>query len=99
MSGVRPEEILKAQLLQEIPGNLNMSNSGDEFEVLGYFTGFWLFIFNAQFRNSWLTEFRKKSFLTKIWSLFQAGIAIVCGAIFPSSLIYYILQNSKLFNS
>ncbi len=66
------------------------NNSGDELEVLGYFIGFWVFLFSKKFRDIWINEFKKENLFGKFFDIIEAISSIVFGVIIPIVAINYL---------
>lgn len=67
------------------------SSGGDEFDILIYFTGFWLFVFNKQFRNTWILDFKRQNLLSKMFDLLEAAAAIVIGVVLPFGILVALI--------
>ena len=63
---------------------------GDEFDILGYFIGFWLFVFSKSFREIWVSEFKKSNWFGKFFDIIGAISSIIFGVLTPIGLIYFI---------
>jgi hypothetical protein len=72
------------------------ANISDGLDVLGYFAGFWLFLFSKGFRESWILEFRGESGLEKAWSILQAALSFSFGVLLPGYLIFFALRTKGL---
>lgn len=62
--------------------------AGDGFEGLGYFVGFWAFLFNRGFREAWPAEFKTENALCKCLSLIEAVSAVLFGLVLPVLILY-----------
>jgi hypothetical protein len=65
-------------------------DGGDAILVLGYFVGFWMFLFNRNFRTRWIEEFHKKSSAEKTEACFDALGCILIGVGIPAALIGFV---------
>ena len=59
-------------------------------EILGYFIGFWVFLFSKKFRDIWIYEFKNTNLLGKFFDLIEAISAIVFGVIIPIVAVNYL---------
>lgn len=58
--------------------------------ILGYFLGFWLFVFYRPFRQLWLEEFRKAHWFFKIFKIAGALWSVFIGLVFPAVVLWWI---------
>ena len=63
----------------------------DTIEFFSYFIGFWLFIFNKDYRNNWFLDFWKASFIGKVFQIIIALPSIAIGLGVPLLLIYLVV--------
>lgn len=73
-----------------------VASIGDGLDVLGYFAGFWLFLFSSKFRQTWISEFRSESGLEKVWSVIQAMLSFSFGVVLPCYVVMLVLRNKGL---
>jgi hypothetical protein len=59
-------------------------------EVFYYVIGFWLFIFNRQFRKKWLKEFIKGGCSNRLGMVVGATSSVFCGLVLPGLLVYWL---------
>jgi len=62
----------------------------DEFDILGYFVGFWLFIVSKNFREIWIIEFKKSNWFGKFFNIIEVISSIIFGVLIPIAIIYYM---------
>jgi hypothetical protein len=60
----------------------------ESIEVAGYFTFFWLFLFNRSFRQAQLAEWREGGWIERAFILFEAAVSALIGAIVPGLLLW-----------
>lgn len=68
-----------------------LRSGGDDSDILVYFFGFWIFVFNKQFRAAWIGEFKRQNLLFKLLDILEALGAIVIGVVFPIGILVAIL--------
>ena len=60
-------------------------------EIAGYFTFFWLFLFNRRFREARIAEWREEGWLARTFMVFEAGVSMLFGAVVPAALLWMLL--------
>ena len=63
----------------------------DSIEFAGYFTFFWLFLFNRSFREARIVEWREGSWLERTFILFEASVSTLIGVVVPGVLLWFLL--------
>jgi hypothetical protein len=63
----------------------------ESIEAAGYFTFFWLFLFNRRFRDARIAEWRDGGWLERAFMLFEAGVSALIGAVLPMGLLWMLL--------
>jgi hypothetical protein len=64
----------------------------DSFEVLGYFTFFWLFIFKKQFREIKIVEWKEGNVGEKFLIVIEAISSIFCGLFIPGVILWVLFS-------
>jgi len=64
----------------------------DLIEPLGYFAGFWLFLFSPTFRAEVLRDWRERPWFLQVLIPFEVAIATVVG-LAPVALVWWAIQN------
>jgi hypothetical protein len=65
----------------------------DLMEILGYFLGFWLFVFNRKFRKMVTENWESSSVAGKLFIIVGAISSFICGVLVPLWILNNI-QNS-----
>jgi hypothetical protein len=63
----------------------------ESIEFGGYFTFFWLFLFNGRFRAARIREWREGSWLERTFILFEAVLSTLVGVVVPALLLWILL--------
>jgi hypothetical protein len=56
-------------------------------EILGYFTFFWLFLYNRTFRNAQVQEWRKGGTPERLGIIYEAVVSAIFGVVIPVGLL------------
>ena len=64
----------------------------DLLEFLGYFFGFWLFLFNPKFRAEFIRKWRESGIIGRLFVVFDAAVSLLCGLFLPLYLLWWLLQ-------
>lgn len=60
-------------------------------EAAGYFTFFWLFLFNRRFREVRIAEWREGGWLERTFLVFEASVSTLIGAVLPMVLLWALI--------
>ena len=60
-------------------------------EAAGYFTFFWLFLFNRRFREVRIAEWREGGSLERTFLIFEASVSTLIGAVLPMVLLWVMM--------
>lgn len=61
-------------------------------DFAGYFTFFWLFLFNRAFREARIAEWREGSWVERGFILFEAFVSALIGLVVPALLLWALLS-------
>jgi hypothetical protein len=64
---------------------------GESIEAAGYFSFFWLFLFNRSFREARIAEWRDGGWMERLFMLFEAGVSTLIGVVIPMVLLWMLL--------
>jgi hypothetical protein len=62
----------------------------ESIETAGYFTFFWLFLFNRTFRKVRIAEWQEGGWLERTFLVFEAGVSTLIGAVLPVALLWML---------
>ena len=62
----------------------------DAFQWLGIFTGFWLFLWDSEFRSDVVARWKARTLLGKLAIPFEVAIATACGLL-PFAAVAWLL--------
>lgn len=65
----------------------------DLLELVGYFFGFWLFIFSKKFRELIISDWNSAGIIGRFFITLGAFSSFLCGVIGPGWLLYYLAVN------
>jgi hypothetical protein len=60
-------------------------------EAAGYFTFFWLFLFNRRFRQARIAEWREGGSAERAFLIFEASVSTLIGAVLPMVLLWGLM--------
>jgi len=59
----------------------------DFIELIGYFAGFWLFLFSKKFRDMIIQDWKSSGVFGKFFIIVGAASSIFCGVVLPFSAV------------
>ncbi len=63
----------------------------DLIELIGYFIGFWLFLFNKKFRAIIISDWNSSGMFGKFFIVLGAVSSVFCGVVLPVWFIQFIV--------
>jgi hypothetical protein len=67
----------------------------DSFEAIGYAAGFWLFLFNRNFRSSIIADWKASGTSGKFFIILDALLSTAIGFILPLALLVMLVNSAK----
>ena len=69
---------------------MSVADLGSAFELIGAFTGFWMFLLSADFRSEVIEGWKNRTLLGKLAVPVEIFVAVACGVL-PFALVGWLV--------